>query len=53
MALAMVGLIIVQTYWINNAYQLKEKQFSQVVNQSLFHTVHELQEREAVWHIMD
>ncbi len=53
MALAMVALIVVQTYWINNAYQLKEKQFSQVVNQALFNTVNNIQEREAMWHIMD
>ncbi len=53
MAVAMVFLIIVQTYWINNAYRLKEKQFSQVVNQTLYQTVQEIQEREAMWHIMD
>ena len=35
MALAMLGLILVQTYWINNAYQLKENQFSQLVNRAL------------------
>lgn len=49
----MVGLILVQTYWINNAYRLKEKQFSQVVNQVLYNTVHSIQDREAMWHIMD
>lgn len=53
MALAMLGLIFVQTYWINNAFRLKEKQFSQVVNQALFQTVNHIQEREAMWHFMD
>jgi len=53
MALAMIGLIVVQTYWINNAYQLKEKQFSQVVNRALFYTIQDIQKREAMWHIMD
>ena len=53
MGLAMIFLIIVQTYWINNAYQLKEKQFSQVVNRALFSTVQDVQKREAMWHIMD
>ncbi|MFC2098690.1 ATP-binding protein [Bacteroidota bacterium] len=53
MALAMVCLILVQTYWINNAYQLKEKQFSQIVNHAINNTVYNIQEREAMWHIMD
>ncbi len=52
-ALAMIFLIVVQTYWINNAYQLKEKQFSQLVNRALYNSVNEIQEREAMWHIMD
>ncbi len=52
-ALAMVFLIVMQTYWINNAYRLKEKQFSQLVNRALYNTVNEIREREAMWHIMD
>ncbi|MFC2081011.1 sensor histidine kinase [Bacteroidota bacterium] len=52
-AMAMIFLIVVQTYWINNAYQLKEKQFSQLVNRALYNSVNEIQEREAMWHIMD
>ena len=53
MAIAMLFLIVVQTYWINNAYRLKEKQFSQLVNRAIFNTVQDIQEREAMWHIMD
>ncbi len=53
MGFAMIALIIVQTYWINNAYRLKEKQFSQLVNRALYNVVNEIQERETVWHIMD
>ncbi len=53
MGFAMIALILVQTYWINNAYRLKEKQFSQMVNRALYNVVGELQEREAVWHIME
>jgi signal transduction histidine kinase len=53
MALAMIALIAVQTYWISNAYRLKEKHFSQLVNRALSNVVHEIQEREAVWHIID
>ncbi len=52
MAVALVFLIIVQTYWIHNAYRLKEKQFSQIVNRALYNTAYMVQEREAMWHIM-
>jgi two-component system phosphate regulon sensor histidine kinase PhoR len=52
-AVALVFLILVQAYWISNAYKLKEKQFSQLVNRALYHTVQHIQEREAIWHIMD
>ncbi len=53
MGLAMIALIIVQAYWITNAYRLKEKQFSQMVNSALYNVVSEIQERETIWHIMD
>jgi two-component system phosphate regulon sensor histidine kinase PhoR len=53
MGIAMIALIIVQAYWITNAYRLKEKQFSQLVNRALYNVVSEVQERETVWHIMD
>jgi signal transduction histidine kinase len=53
MGLAMIALIIVQAYWITNAYRLKEKQFSQLVNRALYNVVGEIQERETIWHIMD
>ena len=53
MALAMLGLIFVQAYWINNAYRLKEKQFSQSVNRAMQFIASDLQQREAMWHILD
>jgi len=46
MAFAMLGLIFVQAYWINDAYRLKEKQFSQAVNRAMHNIANELQERE-------
>ncbi len=49
----MVFLILVQTYWVKNAYNIKEKQFSQMVNRALYNTANEIQEREAMWHMMD
>jgi len=53
MALAMLGLIFVQAYWINNAYRLKEKQFSQAVNHAMQSMAAEIQDRETMWHIME
>ena len=53
MGFAMIALIIVQTYWINNAYRIKEKQFHQAVDRALYHVVNEIQERETIWNIMD
>lgn len=53
MALAMLGLIFVQAYWINNAYRLKEKQFSQAVNRAIHYIATEVQERETMWYIME
>jgi two-component system phosphate regulon sensor histidine kinase PhoR len=53
MGFAMIALIIVQTYWINNAYRLKENQFRQLVNRALYNVVNEIQERETIWNIMD
>ncbi len=53
MGIAMIFLILVQSYWIRNAYNIKEKQFSQLVNQALYNTAYEIQERETMWHMMD
>ena len=53
MAFAMLGLIFVQAYWINNAYRLKERQFSQTVNRVINNIAGELQEREALGLIMN
>ncbi len=53
MAFAMIGLIVVQAYWIKNAYQLKEKQFGQAVNRALNNVAVELQERETMWNFLN
>ena len=53
MSLAMIGLIIVQAYWINNAIEVKEKQFSQLVNRVLSNIVNEVQQQETVFHIIN
>ncbi len=53
MTLAMIALIVVQAYWINNAYELKEKQFSQLVNRAISNIINEVQIQEAVFHIIN
>ena len=53
MSLAMTGLIIVQAYWINNAIDVKEKQFSQIVNRALSDIVSEIQQQETVFQIIN
>ena len=52
MILSMSGLIIVQTYWINNALRIKEEQFEQVVSQCLNDISFEIEKREAMLHIL-
>jgi len=53
MTLAMAGLIIVQSYWIGNAVDIKEKQFSQLVTRSLSDISDEVRKQEAVLSIID
>ncbi len=53
MACAMIALIIVQAYWILNAINVKEKQFAQLVNRTMDNVGNAVQQREAIWHIMD
>jgi two-component system phosphate regulon sensor histidine kinase PhoR len=53
MAIVMTGLIIVQTYWINNAIEIKEKQFSQLVNKAVSAVVSQIESEEAAYMIYD
>lgn len=53
MSLAMIGLIVVQAYWIGNAIDIKEKQFSQLVTKALADISQEIRKQEAVYHIID
>ena len=52
MILSMSGLILVQTYWINNALKIKEEQFEQVVSQCLNDISFEIEKRETMLHIL-
>lgn len=53
MAIGMALLILVQTYWINNAIRIRERQFAQLVNRSIDGASMELEKRETVFHIFD
>lgn len=46
MSLSLLGIIFVQGYWINNAYQTKEDQFSFNVRQVLIEVARQVQLRE-------
>jgi signal transduction histidine kinase len=52
MIIGMIGLILVQTYWINNALNIKENQFDQIVNRALNDIAFEIEKRETVLSIL-
>jgi len=45
---ALAGLIGVQTFWIHNAYTIKEQQFAQLVNTTLNGIIEDIQSYEVV-----
>ncbi len=45
-ALALTALIIVQFVWINGAIEVQERQFDQLINQSIFKIISNLEEYE-------
>jgi len=47
MSLALLGLVFIQFYWIDNAITLKQDEFHQKVNFALRNVVHHLEKREA------
>lgn len=51
MTIALFGLIFMQSYWIRNAYNVKEKQFKQLVNTTLSNIVESVKKHETVLHI--
>ena len=53
MAIIMLGLIFVQSYWINNAIEIKEKQFNQLVSRALSNVIYQIEKDEAVYIISD
>jgi two-component system, OmpR family, phosphate regulon sensor histidine kinase PhoR len=47
MGLAMVALILVQAYWIKNAWQVREQQFNQLISALMIEIAREVELREA------
>jgi two-component system phosphate regulon sensor histidine kinase PhoR len=43
--IAMVGLIIVQLYWINNAFNLKKENFEETVHEALKNVVNKMEKK--------
>jgi len=48
MSLALIGLITVQSYWISNAYKVKEKHFDQLTQNALTEAVEVIEKNEAM-----
>lgn len=53
LSLAMTGLIGLQAYWINNAVDIKEKQFNQLVIKALNRASQILESQEVYFHLSD
>lgn len=50
-SLALLGMVGVQVYWINNAFSLQQEEFERNVNDALSAVVKELERQEAVHHL--
>ena len=53
MGVVMIGLILVQTYWILNAVSIKENQFNQIVSRGMTNISYQLEEQEAAKMLYD
>lgn len=48
MGIALLGLIVIQTIWINSAFRVKEKHFNQMVHEALTDASLSIQRKEAM-----
>ncbi|MBI4648178.1 MAG: HAMP domain-containing histidine kinase [Bacteroidia bacterium] len=48
MSISLMGLIIIQTFWIKNAVEVKEKHFNQLVNKALSAIAKKMETHEAL-----
>lgn len=53
LSITLIGLIIVQLYWINNAIKIKEEQFAQNINKGIAHIIDEIEKRETVYQVVN
>ena len=53
MSLALLGLLVLQSLWIRNAYRVKEKHFNHLVQQALKEAVYNVQRNETMNFIFD
>ena len=53
LSLSLIGLIVVQSYWIKNAIEIKEEQFSQLVNKAIGNIIDEIENREMVYQVVN
>ena len=53
MSLALIGLFVLQSFWISNAFRVKEKHFDQLVQESLTEAIYNLQRNETMSYIFD
>ncbi len=53
LALALIGLILVQSYWIKNAISIKEQQFSQNINKALHNISLKIEEQETIIYLAE
>ncbi len=49
--ISMLGLIVIQIYWITNSYTIKEKNFNYQVNKALSETIKSLETEETILEI--
>lgn len=52
MSMAIIGLIIVQSYWIKNAYLAKEQQFRFIAFRTLGSIINEIEKQEALTYVL-
>ncbi|MBT8196509.1 MAG: hypothetical protein HKO56_03445, partial [Bacteroidia bacterium] len=47
MSISLIGIIALQAYWISHAFELKEEQFNNRINQVLHSVINEVETHEA------
>jgi len=53
LSVTLIGLIMVQLYWIQNAIKIKEEQFSQLVKKGLGNIIDEIENREIIYQVVN